>query len=454
MIKPNLYTSPTPTVSTTPAQPGAPRPLTPKKKISTATQAIPFVDDAHDKKQFMKTMVISFSVFTVISAILVGMALYSKWTQGSTQATTTRVVRQDDTGLRVVSASEPTQVPAVTPIVPTTVPTPGAAGYSVPVITGSSFTVPVISGSRISSSPTTNPLSPTLTLTPTIYVTSIPGSTATPTPTSVLYMSTESTYNQIDFGNVPVGTEITSEVTMRNIGTSPITINSMFFSTVGATNPFIIQTGSASTLCLTNSDLPYNLGSNESRCILFKYTPSGSSINSNMFLLYWNTGFVKSITLNGTVTTPTPTPTITPTGTPSPTPAGKFYLSSDATSGEINFGSILLGSNSIAQITLHNVDNVPITISNAYLASTGTVNPFSLEAGTDSCLITSPTSFPYTLAAYSTTCLRFKFEPGQYTVNTNYFLMYWSTRLLKSIKLTGVLITPTPTLTMTPSPTP
>lgn len=384
-------------------------------------------------------MGISFAVFSVISVALVGMAVYAKMSQGDTSSTPTRLIRQDDAGLRVVSASEPTPVPTSTPVLPTSVPTPGVGGYSVPIITGTVITVPVISGVSVTVTPTRTPtISGTIAPTTSISV--------TPTPTSVLYMSTESTSNQINFGNVPVNTEITSEVTIRNIGSQSLTINSMFFSTVGATNPFIIQSGSAATPCLTNSDLPYTLGSNVSRCILFKYTPSSTSINSNIFLLYWNTGLAKSITLSGTVTTPTLTPTMSPTPTPTPTPAGNFYLSSDATSGQIDFGTILLGSSPPeVQITLHNVDNVPITISHGYFATSGTASPYTIVAGTDTCW----TSFPQTLAEDGTACLRFVFTPTEYSVNTNYFLMYWNSRLLKSIKLTGAIITPTPSPTPT-----
>jgi hypothetical protein len=265
-------------------------------------------------------------------------------------------------------------------------------------------------------------------------------------------MSTESTSNQINFGNVPVSTEITSEVTIRNIGSQSLTINSMFFSTVGATNPFIIQSGSATTPCLTNSDLPYTLSSNVSRCILFKYSPSSTSINSNIFLLYWNTGLAKSITLSGTVTTPTLTPTLTPTPTATPTPAGNFYISSDATSGEINFGTVLVGATPAPeiQITLHNVDNVPLDISHGYFATTGTVSPYTMVAGDDSCWTTASFTVTQTIAADGTKCLRFVYTPTSYTVNTNYFLLYWNSRLLKSIKLTGAIITPTPTITPTP----
>lgn len=305
MIKPNLFTSPVPL-----GEAKSPLPeikSTPLKKPGTPrTQVVPLVDEAYEKKQFIKTMGISFAVFSVISVALVGMAVYAKMSQGDTSSTPTRLIRQDDAGLRVVSASEPTPVPTSTPVLPTSVPTPGVGGYSVPIITGTVITVPVISGVSVTVTPTRTPtISGTIAPTTSISV--------TPTPTSVLYMSTESTSNQINFGNVPVNTEITSEVTIRNIGSQSLTINSMFFSTVGATNPFIIQSGSAATPCLTNSDLPYTLSSNVSRCILFKYTPSSTSINSNIFLLYWNTGLAKSITLSGTVTTPTLTPTISPT---------------------------------------------------------------------------------------------------------------------------------------------
>lgn len=438
MIKPNLYTSPVPL-----GEAKSPLPeikSTPLKKTAPPrTQVVPLIDEAYEKKQFMKTMAISFAVFSVISIALVGMAIYAKMGQGDTSSTPTRLIRQDDAGLRVVSANEPTPVPTSTPIPPTSIPTPGVGGYSVPIITSTVITVPVISGVSVSVTPTR---------TPTVSGTIVPttSTTVTPTPTSVLYMSTESTNNQINFGNVPVNTEITSEVTIRNIGSQSLTINSMFFSTVGATNPFIIQSGSATTPCLTNSDLPYTLGSNVSRCILFKYTPSSTSINSNIFLLYWNTGLAKSITLSGTVTTPTLTPTMSPTPTPTPTPAGNFYLSSDATSGQIDFGTILLGSSPPeVQITLHNVDNVPITISHGYFATSGTASPYTIVAGTDTCW----TSFPQTLAEDGTACLRFVFTPTEYSVNTNYFLMYWNSRLLKSIKLTGAIITPTPSPTPT-----
>jgi hypothetical protein len=433
MIKPNLFTSPVPL-----GEAKSPLPeikSTPLKKPGTPrTQVVPLVDEAYEKKQFIKTMGISFAVFSVISVALVGMAVYAKMSQGDTSSTPTRLIRQDDAGLRVVSASEPTPVPTSTPVLPTSVPTPGVGGYSVPIITGTVITVPVISGVSVTVTPTRTPtISGTIAPTTSISV--------TPTPTSVLYMSTESTSNQINFGNVPVNTEITSEVTIRNIGSQSLTINSMFFSTVGATNPFIIQSGSAATPCLTNSDLPYTLSSNVSRCILFKYTPSSTSINSNIFLLYWNTGLAKSITLSGTVTTPTLTPTATPT------PAGNFYISSDATSGQIDFGTILQGATPApeVQITLHNVDNVPLNISHGYFATTGTVSPYTITAGDDSCW----TTFTQTLAADGTACLRFVFNPTSYTVNTNYFLLYWNSRLLKSIKLTGAIITPTPLPTPT-----
>jgi len=439
MIKPNLFTSPVPLgeaksplpeIKSTPLKkPGAPR-----------TQVVPLVDEAYEKKQFIKTMGISFAVFSVISVALVGMAVYAKLGQGDASSTPTRLIRQDDVGLRVVSAIEPTPVPTSTPVVPTSVPTPGVGGYSVPIITGTVITVPVISGVSVTVTPTRTP-----TVSGTIAPTT--STTVSPTPTSVLYMSTESTSNQINFGNMPVNTELTSEVTIRNIGTQSLTINSMFFSTVGASNPFIIQSGAASTPCLTNSDLPYTLGSNVSRCILFKYTPSSTSINSNIFLLYWNTGLVKSISLYGTVTTPTLTPTTPPTPTATPTPAGNFYISSDATSGEINFGTVLVGVTPAPeiQITLHNVDNVPLDISHGYFATTGTVSPFTMVAGDDSCW----TTFDQTLAEDGTACLRFVFNPTSYTVNTNYFLLYWNSRLLKSIKLTGAIITPTPSPTPT-----
>lgn len=433
MIKPNLFTSPVPL-----GEAKSPLPeikSTPLKKPGTPrTQVVPLVDEAYEKKQFIKTMGISFAVFSVISVALVGMAVYAKMSRGDTSSTPTRLIRQDDAGLRVVSASEPTPVPTSTPVLPTSVPTPGVGGYSVPIITGTVITVPVISGVSVTVTPTRTPtISGTIAPTTSISV--------TPTPTSVLYMSTESTSNQINFGNVPVNTEITSEVTIRNIGSQSLTINSMFFSTVGATNPFIIQSGSATTPCLTNSDLPYTLSSNVSRCILFKYTPSSTSINSNIFLLYWNTGLAKSITLSGTVTTPTLTPTATPT------PAGNFYISSDATSGQIDFGTILQGATPApeVQITLHNVDNVPLNISHGYFATTGTVSPYTITAGDDSCW----TTFTQTLAADGTACLRFVFNPTSYTVNTNYFLLYWNSRLLKSIKLTGAIITPTPLPTPT-----
>ncbi len=442
MIKPNLFTSPVPLGQAKATAPDI-RAVPPKKAGTSATQVVPFIDGAYEKKQFYKTMLVSFAVFSVISAALVGMALYAKVGQGGDQPpTTTQLIRQDDDVLRTVGAEEQSPVRERPLTGPTIVPTPVFAGYSVPVLTQPVITVPVIPGKKTTPTTTINPLTPTRTTTPT------PTSllSVTPTPTSVLYLSTESTSNQVNFGNVSVNTELTTQVTMRNIGANSITINAMFFSTVGATNPFIIQSGSASTPCLTNSDLPYTLGSNESRCILFKYTPSSTSINTNIFLMYWNTSFAKSITLNGTVTTPTPTPTMTPTVTVTPTPIGNFYLSSEATSGQVNFGSLDLGMDSSVQIMLHNVDGVDITVSDAYLATYGDTNPFVIEAGPDSCV----TSFPYTFTAYSTKCLRFNFDPGAYTVNENYFLMYWNTRLLKSIKLFGVLITPTPTITPTP----
>lgn len=315
MQKSNLFTS------MPPVAPNTTIPPMPKASSSASfVDLMPSINDALEKKQFIKTIIVSTIAFSFISAIVVGFILTNRLTQVNGQANqplkpiytdggevATQVVARKPTRA-IVPVTALVDVPTPIPFITTKVPTPTSASplvVTIRIITPS-FTPTLAAGSlpggQTGSQPTASP--PT-TLTPT------PIATFTPTPTPVLYVSAES----LNFGSQVTGSSTEQAITMRNIGSSTIVITTLDFSTTGGLSPYSINNGISS--CLTNAELPYSLTSNASRCINFRFAPASNSTTSNTFLI--NTS-LKSISLQGIVMTPTPTPTFTPTPTPTPTP--------------------------------------------------------------------------------------------------------------------------------------
>lgn len=149
-----------------------------------------------------------------------------------------------------------------------------------------------------------------------------------------------------------------------------------------------------------------------------------------------------SVTLLPTVT-PTTTPTNTPTFTPTPTP---YLVTSVDTYA---YGSVTAGLTATATFQLFNTGGTSLSITNLFIASTGTNNPFSITAG-GGCI--TEASVPITINAGATKCVNVMFSPTYTSVNSNSLQIYWNNTNIKIILLSGAVPTATPTITPTPTP--
>ncbi len=148
-----------------------------------------------------------------------------------------------------------------------------------------------------------------------------------------------------------------------------------------------------------------------------------------------------SATLLPTVT-PTTTPTNTPTSTPTPTP---YLVTSVDTYA---YGSVTAGLTATATFQLFNTGGSSLSITNLFIASTGTNNPFTITAG-GGCI--TEASVPITISAGSTKCVNVMFSPTYTSVNSNSLQIYWNNTNIKIILLSGTVPTATPTITPTPT---
>ena len=149
-----------------------------------------------------------------------------------------------------------------------------------------------------------------------------------------------------------------------------------------------------------------------------------------------------TVTLLPTVT-PTTTPTNTPTSTPTPTP---YLVTSVDTYA---YGSVTAGLTATATFQLFNTGGSSLSITNLFIASTGTNNPYSITAG-GGCI--TEASVPITINAGATKCVNVMFSPTYTSVNSNSLQIYWNNTNIKIILLSGTVPTATPTATATPTP--
>lgn len=159
---------------------------------------------------------------------------------------------------------------------------------------------------------------------------------------------------------------------------------------------------------------------------------------------------------SGTSSSPTPTSSLLPTTTPtssqllptmtaSPTP----YLISDTDSQ--NYGAVTAGLTATAKIQLLNVGSSSLTISNLFITTTGTNNPYSVVEG-GGCITSA--SLPVTMDPGSIKCINVMYAPSYQSENSKTLNLIWNNNRIKTILLTGTVPTATPVATSTPTSTP
>ena len=345
--KPNLYTSPGPldvqadlkaSGGTTKAATAASGAINTAKKAG-AVEFVPYVDDSEEKKEFWRAVIITFVVFAGISALGLGLIISRRLSEPpESLALQPRYIdsspSSNSSGKTVVITKKPTKTPT-----PLATPTGGASNPKAfptsqfPTGKPSSFLSfiqnpfsSIFSSTQATPTPgtsitgtitpsvtaTTTPPSATSTLLPTASATLLP--TATPTPD--IYLSTESSSNQMIFGAVITGSSVSQVIYIYNTGLSSFTLSSIAFASTGSTNPFLLSSEDG---CVTNTALPLTLASGASKCVKIYFTPTASTNNSNVLQVFWNSLNINNVALVGVGMTPTPTLTLTPTNTPSPT---------------------------------------------------------------------------------------------------------------------------------------
>jgi len=279
---------------------------------------LPYVDEVEERKNFWKTVIITFLIFTGISTIGMGYVVSQRLSQPSPKIDIQYVDGAPDLSTTPVIniTRKPTRTPSPVQNIPTigggtnpsTIPGPSSAvapTSSVPFIVFSTATPTPI--------PALIPTSATV-ATPTVSSTYIPTVTSDPLrPTVTPYLF--SSADTVNFGTVEVGTSKGVVFQLMNLGGLPLTISEIFFSTTGD-NIYTLSNGGDGS-CITNTNVPLTLGVNTTKCISVHFKPTSTSYNSSTLIIRWNITSMKSITLVGSIpVTPTPSPTITTTPSP------------------------------------------------------------------------------------------------------------------------------------------
>lgn len=312
-----------------------------KKTPSSVVEFVPYAEDAGEKKEFWKAVIITFVVFAGISALIAGVVISKKLSEpaaaqalvptyidaspnlnGSTKTksnTLSRVSADSDSVTATPRASAGSNRVTVRPTPqfpggkPTTTVSRSSPIYS--PTSGTPTPTPSTSGAIVTTT-TTITVTNTITTTPTMTTTS------TPTPTPDIYLSVEATSNQLVFGATTIGSApFEQSFTIFNVGTTSLTLSSLKFAIDGTTNAYTINATSGNG-CIANTNLPLTLTSGQSKCVNIKFEPTLSTNGSNVLQVMWNDVNIQNVAIVGVAVTATvtPTPTVTPTLTPVPAP--------------------------------------------------------------------------------------------------------------------------------------
>lgn len=348
--KPNLYTSPGPLnaqvdlsaqSSVTKAATAAAGAVNTAKKAGGAVEFVPYVDDSEEKKEFWRAVIITFVVFAGISALGLGFVISRRLSEPPESLALQPTYidsspSSNSSGKTVVITKKPTKTP--TPLA-----TPTGASSNPKAFPTSQFPTgkpsnflsfiqnpfsSIFSSTQATPTPTssvnpsiTTSITATSTMAPTItsslLTTTTPTLLPTATPTPDIYLSTESSSNQMIFGAVIAGSSVSQVIYIYNTGLSSFTLSSIAFASTGSTNPFTLSSEDG---CITNTVLPLTLASGASKCVKIYFAPTASTNNSNVLQVFWNSLNINNVALVGIGMTPTPTITPTPTNTPTYTP--------------------------------------------------------------------------------------------------------------------------------------
>jgi hypothetical protein len=285
------------------------------------TEFTPFVDDGDDKKEFWKSVIVTFSIVAAISMLGLGFIISNRLNaeDSSTTLTPQYIDSNNSNSSKVPKEVFITRKPSRTPTPAKKKTSPidkqsdqFPTGKPSSAVTQNPFGIIGKSPTPTSQYSPTPAQSPTPSLLPTVTY------TPAPTPTPIIKLSTEATGNQLTYGTTVVDSGSVSQVMyIYNTGQTQFSLTSISFATTGSTNPFSIV---AEDGCIVNTSLPMNVASGGSKCVKIYFTPTSTTTTSNVLQIFWNTTNIASVNVVGVAITKTPTPTATSTSTPTPTP--------------------------------------------------------------------------------------------------------------------------------------